>query len=61
MLRGAAKSDLVWETGEKWGSVAADWLVGKFRGDEEDGGNIVVFLSEALGDPPTPRLTLSQH
>lgn len=50
----------MWESGEKWGTVAADWLGRKLRGDEEGGGNILVFPSQALGNPP-PRLTFSQH
>lgn len=60
MLRGVEKSERVWESGEKLGSVAAHWLVRKFRGDEEGGEDIPMFMSEALHNPP-PRLTFSQH
>lgn len=47
MLRGVGKSGFVWERGEERGAAAADWFVRKFRGDEEGGGNILVFANEA--------------
>lgn len=31
MLQGVGKSELVWESGEKRGSKAEEWLVSKFK------------------------------
>lgn len=36
MLQGVEKSELVWESSEKWKSKARDWLVSKFKQGEDE-------------------------